>query len=58
MADEMVELEEEEREILVGAADGNPQRLVDALNGQRTRGLVVPAFPRWVKAPGWWRIGR
>ncbi|MFZ4738804.1 MAG: protein kinase domain-containing protein [Bradymonadia bacterium] len=58
MTDAMVALGAEEREALVAAADGNPQRLVDALNGQRTRGLVVPAHPRWVKAPTWWRVGR
>ncbi len=58
MASEMVELEDAERETLVSAADGNPQRLVDAVNGQRARRLVVPAHPRWVKAPGWWRVGQ
>jgi serine/threonine protein kinase len=58
IADEMVELEASERDALVGSAAGNPQRLVDALNGQRAGGLVVPAFPRGVKAPAWWRIGR
>jgi hypothetical protein len=58
IADEMVEIETTERDALVSAAAGNPQRLVDALNGQRARGYVLPAFPRWVKAPAWWRIGR
>lgn len=58
IADEMVGLEAAERDGLVQSAAGNPQRLVDALNDQRARGYVLPAFPRWVKAPAWWRIGR
>ena len=57
VANEMVELEDTDRDALVAAARGNPQRLVDSLNGRRARGLVVPAFPRWVKAPVWWRVG-
>ena len=53
--DGMVALEAGEAQVLVDAAAGNPQRVVTALNAQRGRGQVVPAHPRWVKAPAWWR---
>lgn len=54
IADELVELRPSERRTLVAMSDGIPQQLLEAIHGQRRRGLLVPAWPRWRRAPRGW----
>ncbi len=54
MLDELVELPESDRGPLIYGADGNPARLLDALYALRRRGDIIPAWPRWRRAPEEW----
>ncbi len=54
ICDDIVDLDSVDRDRLVSEAEGNPSRLIKALNVLRHEGRVVPAHPRWVRAPAWW----
>lgn len=54
IADDLLELRPSERRTLVAMCDGNPQQMLDVINNQRRRGLLIPAWPRWKRAPRGW----
>ena len=40
---------------LIELADGNPERLLEAVHAARRRSRVIPAWPTWKEAPDGWR---
>jgi nucleoside-triphosphatase THEP1 len=50
----VVELSVGERAHLLAHARGNPKRLLDAVRTERRLGELMPAWPRWLKAPAHW----
>jgi hypothetical protein len=54
IADELVKLPDQERDRIVRQSNGNPKRLFDLLYEMRRNGDVIPASPKWRKAPDGW----
>jgi hypothetical protein len=52
--DELVTLNEHDRNRLVRRAHGNPKRLFDMLYEMRRSGDIIPASPKWREAPESW----
>ena len=40
---------------LIDIADGNPERLLEAVHTARRRSRIIPAWPAWKEAPFGWR---
>jgi len=54
LVEKLVALDAGEAHHLAAQAEGNPQKLIELVMEQRQLGRVVPAWPRWVKAPPGW----
>ncbi len=53
--DAMVDCPDENlRAALIAEAQGNPSKLLDALQDRRRAGVLLPAYPRWIITPPEW----